>query len=46
MAKVAYEAPVLEALGSFEQLTQAAVTGTQLDSAEPAGTPFDQLTFS
>ena len=46
MTKISYETPAVEALGSFEQLTQAAVTGSRLDSTEPAGTPVSELTFS
>jgi len=46
MTKISYETPSVDALGSFESLTQAATTGSILDSAEPAGTPVSELTFS
>ena len=46
MIKETYEAPVMEALGSFEALTQAASDGSALDAAFANNTPVDQLTFS
>ena len=44
--KVAYEAPTVEAVGSFEAITQWAATGYGLDSPFTAGTPAASLTFS
>lgn len=44
MTQRAYSTPVLEELGSFERLTQAAGCPDALDAAFPAGTPFGDLT--
>ena len=46
MSKTCYVTPALTALGTFEELTQSAVTGSRLDVNEPAGTPVNELTFS
>lgn len=46
VAKNAYEAPTLNAVGSFEALTQWAGTGWALDAPFSAGTPASTLTFS
>jgi hypothetical protein len=43
---MAYEAPAVVVLGSFEELTQGSTTGMFTDAAFPAGTPMDKLTFS
>lgn len=45
-AKAGYEAPTVEAVGSFEAVTQWASTGGGLDSPFSAGTPVASLTFS
>jgi hypothetical protein len=45
-AKYAYEAPTLNAVGSFEALTQWAGTGYALDAPFSAGTPASGITFS
>ncbi len=44
--KKTYEMPQLEELGSFEAMTQAAATGSQLDATFPITTPSSDLTFS
>jgi len=41
-----YETPDLIEVGTFENLTNAATSGSQLDNTFPAGTPFSDLTFS
>lgn len=41
-----YEAPTLEAVGSFEALTQWGGSGYALDAPFSAGTPSAALTFS
>ena len=46
MTKVAYTKPELEEIGSFEEITQGASTGSALDAVFPAGTPAGRLTFS
>lgn len=46
MTKTAYEAPKMEAIGSFETLTQSTHTGNRLDVAFDQNTPLDQLTVS
>ncbi|MEQ1607677.1 MAG: lasso RiPP family leader peptide-containing protein [Hyphomonadaceae bacterium] len=45
-AKNTYEAPTLNAVGSFEALTQWAGAGYALDAPFSAGTPANGLTFS
>lgn len=45
-AKVSYETPTVEAVGSFEAITQWAASGYGLDSPFTAGTPAASLTFS
>lgn len=44
--KKSYEAPRLNKVGSFEEVTQGASKGSSLDATFPVGTPFGQLTFS
>lgn len=44
--KVMYEAPSLDAVGSFEALTQWGGAGYALDAPFVAGTPSSALTFS
>lgn len=44
--KKTYEKPAFEKLGSFEAMTKAAGSGTNLDQSFPDGTPFADLTFS
>ena len=44
--KKEYIAPELIVFGTVEALTQGQSTGTSLDAAFPAGTPFSSLTFS
>ena len=46
MTKETYQTPEMEALGSFEELTQAAQIGNATDATFAADTPIDQLTFS
>ncbi len=46
MTKVAYTKPELEEIGSFEEITQGASTGSALDAVFPVGTPAGRLTFS
>jgi hypothetical protein len=46
MTKETYQAPEMEALGSFEELTQAAQIGNALDASYHTDTPIDDLTFS
>jgi len=46
MTKEAYNAPEMEALGSFEELTQAAQIGNATDAMFASDTPIDELTFS
>ncbi|WP_239807405.1 lasso RiPP family leader peptide-containing protein [Croceicoccus hydrothermalis] len=41
-----YEAPKMEKIGSFEELTLGSSTGNFLDADFPDGTPFGDLTFS
>jgi hypothetical protein len=41
-----YEAPVLRVHGTLEAMTHGGSSGTTLDAAFPAGTPFSSLTFS
>jgi hypothetical protein len=41
-----YEAPELTVHGTFESVTQALGSGTQLDAAFPAHTKIVDLTFS
>lgn len=41
-----YETPDLIEVGTFEELTNAATNGSQLDATFPQGTPFADLTFS
>ncbi|RUU06928.1 lasso RiPP family leader peptide-containing protein [Mesorhizobium sp. USDA-HM6] len=41
-----YEPPSLTVHGSIETITQGGGGTTSLDASFPAGTPFDQLTFS
>ena len=43
---MSYEAPKLVELGSIEELTGGQSTGNFLDQGFPAGTPFNDLTFS
>lgn len=44
--KMEYEAPTLIEVGSFEEITKGAATGSSLDADFPDGFPSDQLTFS
>ena len=44
--KKQFVAPVLIEYGKFEELTQAAQTGSRLDAAFNSQTPVNQLTFS
>ncbi len=44
--KLAYEAPTLTLVGSFEAVTQGQARGGHLDATFPVQTPFGQLTFS
>jgi len=44
--KATYEAPTLDAVGSFEALTQWGGSGYALDAPFSAGTPSSALTFS
>lgn len=46
MDKREYEAPTLTVVGTFEEITQAATTGSTLDATRPTGTPVSELTFS
>ena len=46
MTKSIYTAPRLVRHGSVEAVTKGASTGSTLDAAFPAGTPFGDLTFS
>lgn len=49
MSKVSpglYEKPLVERVGSFEEITQAASNGNALDASFPQDTPFSELTFS
>jgi len=46
MTKAVYEAPVLRSHGKVEAVTKGGSTGTALDAAFPAGTPFTDLTLS
>lgn len=41
-----YETPELTEVGTFETITKAATTGSQLDGTFPRGTPGSELTFS
>ncbi|MFT3722151.1 MAG: lasso RiPP family leader peptide-containing protein [Hyphomonadaceae bacterium] len=45
-AKASYETPTVEAIGSFEAVTQWAAGGGGLDSPFSAGTLVTDLTFS
>jgi len=44
--KVAYTAPALVELGSFEDMTQGLKNGASTDAAFPIHTPKQSLTFS
>ncbi|MFC2950296.1 lasso RiPP family leader peptide-containing protein [Marinicaulis aureus] len=44
--KLNYEAPELELVGSFEEVTLGNSTGDDLDKDFVAGTSFNDLTFS
>lgn len=44
--KQPYEAPQVTVVGSVQELTLAAATGSHLDQTFPAGTPLNELTFS
>jgi len=46
MTKTAYEAPKMEAIGSFETLTQSTTSGERLDVAFDQDTPLSELTVS
>ncbi|AVL52649.1 putative RiPP precursor [Roseobacter denitrificans] len=46
MTKAVYEAPVLRSHGKVEAVTKGGSTGSSLDAAFPAGTPFTDLTLS
>jgi len=46
MNKLKYESPLIESLGSFEALTQAANDGYATDAVFPTDTPKGDLTFS
>ena len=46
MTETNYETPTLEEIGSFEDVTLAAVCGGTLDATFPAGTPFGDITCS
>lgn len=39
-----YEAPKLERIGTFEEVTQQVSCGATLDDTFPAGTPVNQIT--
>ncbi len=41
-----YEKPLVERVGSFEEITRAASDGNALDATFPVNTPFSELTFS
>lgn len=41
-----YDAPVVTDYGTLHDLTAGAATGACLDADFPAGTPFDELTFT
>ncbi len=44
--KAAYERPTLVVHGTFEEITQANVTGRRLDATFAVETPVEELTFS
>lgn len=44
--KSAYRRPRLVVYGRLEEITKSSSTGTVTDAAIPAGTPFDEITFS
>lgn len=44
--KLAYQAPALTVVGTFESITQAASTGNATDIAFASNTPISDLTFS
>lgn len=44
--KATYVKPVLNRVGSFEEITLGNSTGSALDASFPVGTPFSDLTFS
>lgn len=44
--KVAYQAPEVVNLGSFEDITAGSKGGEALDASYPVETPKSQLTFS
>jgi hypothetical protein len=44
--KMQYETPVLEEVGSFEEVTLATGNRNRLDASFPTGTPNPNLTFS
>jgi hypothetical protein len=46
MQKTTYVAPVLEEIGSFEEITQAGKNGDFTDALFPSDTPKGKLTFS
>ena len=42
---LAYEAPTVERLGSFESMTRGGINGDFTDAVFPAGTPRGNITF-
>ncbi|MBZ9798831.1 lasso peptide [Mesorhizobium sp. ES1-4] len=44
--KQEYETPNLTVHGSIETITQGGASGAVTDAAFPAGTPFQDITFS
>lgn len=44
--KSVYERPSMAKVGSIEEVTQAASSGSALDATFPVNTPFADLTFS
>ncbi|MBI1403142.1 MAG: lasso RiPP family leader peptide-containing protein [Porphyrobacter sp.] len=44
MSAKTYSAPMLDEIGTFEKLTQAAGCPDAIDATFPAGTPFGDLT--
>ena len=45
-ARMTYEPPAVEVMGTFEELTLGNTTGNQLDASFPIHTPKPDLTFS
>jgi hypothetical protein len=44
--KETYQKPVVNQIGSFEEITLGGKSGAKLDATYVVGTPFDDLTFS